>query len=63
MAAGFLKHATENKVKVFSAGSKPGKELNPMAVEAMAEIGIDIAQNTPMTVSYTHLTLPTILRV
>lgn len=48
MAAGFLKHATENKVKVFSAGSKPGKELNPMAVEAMAEIGIDIAQNTPM---------------
>ena len=48
MAAGFLKHATENKVKVFSAGSKPGKELNPMAVEAMAEIGIDIAQHTPM---------------
>ena len=47
MAAGFLKHATENKVKVFSAGSKPANELNPAAVEAMAEIGIDISQNIP----------------
>ena len=48
MAAGLLKHLTENKVKVFSAGSKPVNELNPAAVEAMAEIGIDISQNIPM---------------
>ena len=48
MAAGLLKHLTENRVKVFSAGSKPVNELNPAAVEAMAEIGIDISQNIPM---------------
>ena len=48
MAAGLLKHLTGNKVKVFSAGSKPANELNPAAVEAMAEIGIDISQNIPI---------------
>jgi len=48
MAAGLLKHLTGNRVKVFSAGSKPANELNPAAVEAMAEIGIDISQNIPM---------------
>ena len=48
MAAGLLKHLTGNRVKVFSAGSKPVNELNPAAVEAMAEIGIDISQNIPM---------------
>ena len=48
MAAGLLKHLTENRVKVFSAGSKPVNELNPAAVEAMAEIGIDISQSIPM---------------
>ena len=47
MAAGLLKHLIGNKVKVFSAGSKPANELNPVAVEAMAEIGIDISQNIP----------------
>ena len=48
MAAGLLKHLTGNKVKVFSAGSKPANDLNPAAVEAMAEIGIDISQNIPI---------------
>ena len=48
MAAGLLKHLTGNKVIVFSAGSKPANELNPAAVEAMAEIGIDISQRIPM---------------
>ena len=48
MAAGLLKHLAGNRVKVFSAGSKPVNELNPAAVEAMAEIGIDISQNIPM---------------
>ena len=47
MAAGLLKHLIGNKVKVFSAGSKPGNELNSAAVEAMGEIGIDISQNIP----------------
>ena len=48
MAAGLLRHLAENRAKVFSAGSKPANELNPLAVEAMAEIGIDISQNFPM---------------
>ena len=48
MAAGLLRHLAENRAKVFSAGSKPANELNPLAVEAMAEIGIDISQNSPM---------------
>ena len=48
MAAGLLKHLAGNRVKVFSAGSKPVNELNPAAVEAMAEIGIDISQSIPM---------------
>ena len=48
MAAGLLNHLAENRAKVFSAGSKPSNELNPLAVEAMAEIGIDISQNSPM---------------
>ena len=47
MAAGLLKHLTGNKVEVFSAGSEPANELNLAAVEAMAEIGIDISQNIP----------------
>ena len=48
MAAGLLNHLAENRAKVFSAGSKPANELNPLALEAMAEIGIDISQNFPM---------------
>ena len=48
MAAGLLRHLAENRAKVFSAGSKPANELNPLAIEAMAEIGIDISQNIPM---------------
>ena len=48
MAAGLLKNLAGNRIKVFSAGSKPSNELNPAAVEAMGEIGIDISQNMPM---------------
>ncbi len=48
MAAGLLKHLAGNRIKVFSAGSEPASELNLAAVEAMAEIGIDISENIPM---------------
>ena len=48
MAAGLLKHLAGNRLKVFSAGSEPASELNPAAVEAMAEMGIDISENIPM---------------
>ena len=47
MAAGWLRHLAGDRVEVRSAGSAPGKTINPAAVEAMAEVGIDITDQTP----------------
>ena len=47
MAAGFLKHLAGDRIEVRSAGTAPGEKVNPIAVEAMAEVGIDISQNFP----------------
>jgi arsenate reductase len=47
MAAGWLRHLAGDTVEVRSAGSAPGKQINPAAVEAMAEVGIDITDQTP----------------
>ena len=47
MAAGWLQHLAGDRVEVRSAGSAPGKAVNPAAVEAMAEVGIDISMATP----------------
>lgn len=47
MAAGFLKHLAGDRIEVRSAGTAPGERVNPAAVEAMAEIGIDISANLP----------------
>ena len=47
MAAGFLRELGQDRVEVLSAGSAPKGSINPVAVEAMAEIGIDIANNSP----------------
>ena len=47
MAAGFLTALSEGTVDVRSAGSMPGDRINPVAVEAMAEAGIDIAGEQP----------------
>ena len=47
MAAGWLRHLAGDRVQVFSAGSSPGVTVNPQAVTAMAEVGIDIASVTP----------------
>ena len=47
MAAGFLNHLSEGAVGVRSAGSLPGEQVNPVAVAAMAEVGIDISHQTP----------------
>ena len=49
MAEAFLKHMAGDRFEVESAGLEPGK-LNPVAVEAMKEIGIDIANNTTKSV-------------
>ena len=47
MAAGFLRQVSNGKVTVLSGGSDPGNSLNPIAVQAMAEVGIDIAMHQP----------------
>ncbi|MEV0343900.1 arsenate reductase ArsC [Nocardia sp. NPDC050713] len=51
MAAGFLTALAGDRIEARSAGSAPAAELNPVAVEAMAEVGIDIADNTPKKVT------------
>ena len=43
MAAGFMRELGQGRVEVLSAGSAPKDSINPIAVEAMAEVGIDIA--------------------
>jgi protein-tyrosine-phosphatase len=47
MAAGFLRHLAGDRIEVRSAGSVPGNQVNPAAVAAMAEIGIDISDQKP----------------
>ncbi|WP_433712396.1 arsenate reductase ArsC [Nocardia sp. CA-084685] len=47
MAAGFLDHIAGDAIEVRSAGSTPADAVNPVAVAAMAEVGIDIADRTP----------------
>jgi len=47
MAAGYLQHFAGDRVTVLSAGSEPKDQINPIAIEAMAEEGIDIAHNVP----------------
>jgi protein-tyrosine-phosphatase len=47
MAAGFLRELAGERVRVYSAGSEPADRLNPVAVAAMAELGIDISANAP----------------
>jgi len=47
MAAGWMQHLAGDRVDVLSAGSAPADTINPTAVEAMAEVGIDITSAQP----------------
>ena len=47
MAAGYLTALAQGRVEVLSAGSEPKDQINPVAIAAMAEEGIDIANNVP----------------
>ena len=47
MAAGWLGHLAGDAVEVRSAGSAPEDSVNPAAVQAMAEVGVDISGETP----------------
>jgi len=51
MAAGFMEKLGGGKIEVLSAGSAPKDSINPVAVEAMAEKGIDIADRKPKILS------------
>jgi len=47
MAAGFTRALSGGRIDVLSGGSEPGEHLNPVAVAAMAEVGIDITGSVP----------------
>jgi len=51
MAAGFLEHLGAGQVEVRSAGSLPADQVNPSAVTAMAEVGIDISHRSPQVLT------------
>ena len=52
MAAGWLRQLGGDAVEVRSAGSEPADQINPVAVEAMREVGIDITANKPKILDY-----------
>ena len=47
MAAGWLRHLAGDGVMVWSGGSEPASQINPAAIDAMAEVGIDITAEFP----------------
>ena len=47
MAAGFLRHLGGARVQVYSGGAEPASEINTAAIDAMAEVGIDIRTEFP----------------
>ncbi|WP_043737600.1 arsenate reductase ArsC [Nocardia asiatica] len=52
MAAGFLTHLAGDAIEVRSAGSAPAESINPTAVEAMREVGIDISDQSPKILTF-----------
>lgn len=51
LAAGLMRDLAGDTIAVYSAGTKPGKDLNPQAVESLTELGIDIAGEHPKPVT------------
>jgi protein-tyrosine-phosphatase len=47
MAAAWMRHLAGDRVEVVSGGSEPASDVNPSAVAAMAEVGIDISGASP----------------
>ncbi|RLP96311.1 arsenate reductase ArsC [Micromonospora sp. CV4] len=52
MAAGWLRHLAGDTVEVRSAGSEPADQINPVAAQAMREVGIDITDQTPVRLTW-----------
>jgi arsenate reductase len=59
MAAGWFRHLADGAVEVMSGGSNPGASANPAAVDAMAEVGIDISTQQPRRWTDADLARPT----
>jgi protein-tyrosine-phosphatase len=51
MAAGYLRHLAGDRIEIRSAGTQPKSEINTVAIEAMAEEGIDISNQEPKVLS------------
>jgi arsenate-mycothiol transferase len=51
LAAGLMNQVANGNVTVYSAGTRPGKSLNPQAVESLTELGIDISSEHPKLVT------------
>jgi arsenate reductase len=51
MAAALLDHYAQGRVQVRSAGSEPADRINPVVVEAMAELGLDVSKEFPKPLS------------
>lgn len=51
LAAGLMRQLAGGAVDVYSAGTKPGKDLNPLAVESLAELGIEVGGEYPKPVT------------
>ncbi|WP_427136195.1 low molecular weight phosphatase family protein [Pseudarthrobacter sp. S9] len=51
LAAGLMRQIAGDSVEVHSAGTKPGKDLNPLAVESLTELGIDVGGEHPKAVA------------
>jgi arsenate reductase len=51
MAAGLVKLRSQGRIHVRSAGSTPGEEINPAAIEAMAELGVDMSEEFPKPIT------------
>jgi arsenate reductase (thioredoxin) len=51
MAAGLVKLRSQGRIAVRSAGSTPADEINPVAVEAMAELGVDLSEELPKPIT------------
>ncbi len=47
MASGWMQHLAGDRIEVLSGGSEPASQINPSAVEAMREVGIDITGRSP----------------
>ena len=57
MAEGFARHYGAGKIEAFSGGTQPAEQANPLAVEVMREVGIDISGQKPKRIKETGISM------